>query len=55
MGGRHVFMGYYKNEAAIRETIDAHGWLHSGDVGEIEGAGFLKVTDQGLPGKMEVP
>jgi len=44
--GRHVFKGYYKNEAATRETIDTQGWLHSGDVGEIDANGFLKVTDR---------
>lgn len=46
MRGRHVFKGYYKNESATRETIDAQGWLHSGDVGEIDEVGFLKVTDR---------
>ena len=46
MRGRHVFKGYYKNEAATAETIDAQGWLHSGDVGEYDDTGFLKVTDR---------
>lgn len=45
MRGRHVFKGYFKNEEATKETIDADGWLHSGDVGIIEN-GFLKITDR---------
>ena len=45
MRGRHVFKGYFKNEAATKETLDAEGWLHSGDVGKIEN-GFLKITDR---------
>jgi long-subunit acyl-CoA synthetase (AMP-forming) len=46
MRGPHVFLGYYKNEAATRETLDGEGWLHSGDVGTIDDEGFLKVTDR---------
>lgn len=45
MRGRHVFKGYFKNEEATKETLDADGWLHSGDVGKIEN-GFLKITDR---------
>ena len=44
--GRHIFKGYFKNEAATKETIDADGWLHSGDVGQIDHRGFLKITDR---------
>lgn len=46
MRGRHVFKGYFKNEAATKETIDQDGWLHSGDVGIIDKKGFLKITDR---------
>lgn len=42
--GRHVMMGYLKMEDKTAETIDADGWLHSGDVAEVDADGFWKIT-----------
>lgn len=43
MRGRHVFKGYFKNEAATAESMDEDGWLHSGDLGKLEEE-FLYIT-----------
>jgi long-chain-fatty-acid--CoA ligase ACSBG len=42
--GRHIMMGYLKQEDKTRESIDAEGWLHSGDVGRFDEHGLLYVT-----------
>jgi long-chain acyl-CoA synthetase len=44
--GDFLFMGYLNQPEKTAETIDAKGWLHTGDVGSIDNEGFVKITDR---------
>ena len=44
--GFHVMQGYFEDPQATAETIDTEGWLHTGDIGQLDAAGNLRITDR---------
>ena len=42
--GGQVFAGYWHDDEATAEAKDANGWFHTGDVGEIDDEGFVRIT-----------
>ena len=42
--GDHIFAGYWNNPTATAEAIEPDGWFHTGDIGEIDDRGFIRIT-----------
>jgi long-chain acyl-CoA synthetase len=44
LGGGQIFVGYWNNPTATAEVLEPDGWFHSGDIGEIDDDGFVRIT-----------
>ncbi|MFB9451531.1 AMP-binding protein [Dactylosporangium vinaceum] len=44
--GYNIMRGYFDDDASTADAVDTEGWLHTGDVGELDERGYLRITDR---------